>query len=332
MAEIDWSQVMPQLLAGKTTAYIRQNRLAISKYLKDKFNLVLDQDLHLRAYSKTRPVGIEADKRVQADPLLYRVYYETLARLSSLQVGMTILYQDIVAYIKDKEDLSESGSVELTKYLKPVIAKLEKDGIIELRDQDDKDSLYVLTRQPKPQDPIDLEKGMQTGNDLARQELLLNGFFRKENMGKNEYNYLQNSFEPFFNHETRQGLRLVNVDNYFILLNYSHLDFPNTVQSKLDAMAVELVQLINDSGQSRFQLPELVNLAKQTGSYKTMTGSQKSTGLKMKVNELLNELTYYGLLSKEHDTGLLNKKQDIWFTTSLTGLIVKDEEMTDDEL
>ncbi|MGZ1155216.1 hypothetical protein ACXO28_05850 [Lactobacillus delbrueckii subsp. bulgaricus] len=92
MAEIDWSQVMPNLLAGKTTAYIRQNRLAISKYLKDKFNLVLDQDLHLRAYSKTRPVGIEADKRVQADPLLYRVYYETLARLSSLQVGMTILY------------------------------------------------------------------------------------------------------------------------------------------------------------------------------------------------------------------------------------------------
>ncbi|XJZ54730.1 hypothetical protein ACIA4J_09070 [Lactobacillus delbrueckii subsp. bulgaricus] len=55
MAEIDWSQVMPNLLAGKTTAYIRQNRLAISKYLKDKFNLVLDQDLHLRAYSKTRP-------------------------------------------------------------------------------------------------------------------------------------------------------------------------------------------------------------------------------------------------------------------------------------
>ena len=65
MAELDWSQIMPQLLAGKTTAYIRQNRLQISKYLKDKFNLVLDQDLHLRAYSKTHPVGIEADKRVQ---------------------------------------------------------------------------------------------------------------------------------------------------------------------------------------------------------------------------------------------------------------------------
>ncbi|MCD5503936.1 hypothetical protein [Lactobacillus delbrueckii] len=146
MAEIDWSQVMPNLLAGKATAYIRQNRLAISKYLKDKFNLVLDQDLHLRAYSKTRPVGIEADKRVQADPLLYRVYYETLARLSSLQVGMTILYQDIVAYINDKENLSEASSVELSKYLKPVIAKLEKGGIIELRDQDDKDSLYVLTK------------------------------------------------------------------------------------------------------------------------------------------------------------------------------------------
>ncbi|MGZ1155215.1 hypothetical protein ACXO28_05845 [Lactobacillus delbrueckii subsp. bulgaricus] len=213
--------------------------------------------------------------------------------------------------------------MELSKYLKPVIAKLEKDGIIELRDQDDKDSLYVLTKQAKPQDPIDLEKGMQTANDLARQELLLNGFFRKENMGKNEYNYLQNSFEPFFNHESKQGLRLVNVDDYFILLNYSQLDFPNTVQSKLDAMSVELVQLINDSRQSRFQLPELVNLAKQTSSYKTMTGSQKATGLKMKVNELLNELTYYGLLSKEQDT---------WFTTSLTGLIVKDEEMTDDEL
>ena len=43
----------------------------------------------------------------------------------------------------------------------------------------------------------------------------------------------------------------------------------------------------------------------------------------MKVSELLNELTYYGLLSKEQDT---------WFTTSLTGLIEKDEEMTDDEL
>lgn len=45
MAEIDWSQVMPNLLAGKTTAYIRQNRLAISKYLKDKFNLVLEPGL-----------------------------------------------------------------------------------------------------------------------------------------------------------------------------------------------------------------------------------------------------------------------------------------------
>jgi hypothetical protein len=151
-------------------------------------------------------------------------------------------------------------------------------------------------------------------------------------MGKNEYNYLQNSFEPFFNHESKQGLRLVNVDDYFILLNYSQLDFPNTVQSKLDAMSVELVQLINDSRQSRFQLPELVNLAKQTSSYKTMTGSQKATGLKMKVSELLNELTYHGLLSKEQDAGLLTKEQETWFTTSLTGLIVKDEEMTDDEL
>jgi hypothetical protein len=104
------------------------------------------------------------------------------------------------------------------------------------------------------------------------------------------------------------------------------------VQSKLDAMSVELVQLINDSRQSRFQLPELVNLAKQTSSYKTMTGSQKATGLKMKVSELLNELTYHGLLSKEQDAGLLTKEQETWFTTSLTGLIVKDEEMTDDEL
>ena len=323
MAELDWSQIMPQLLAGKTTAYIRQNRLQISKYLKDKFNLVLDQDLHLRAYSKTHPVGIEADKRVQADPLLYRIYYETLARLSSLQVGMTILYQDIVAYINDQENLSTASSVELSKYLKPVIAKLEQDGILVLRDQDDKDSLYVLTKRPKPQDPIDLAKGIQNGNDVARQELLLNGFFRKESMGKSEYNYLQNSFEPFYNPETRQGLRLVNVDDYFLLLNYSQLDFPNTVQSKLDAMAVELLQLINDSGQSSFKLTELMALAKKTASYQTMTGAQKAAGLKMKLNELLGELTYYGLLSKEQDT---------WFATSLTGIIVKEEEDNDDEL
>ena len=52
----------------------------------------------------------------------------------------------------------------------------------------------------------------------------------------------------------------------------------------------------------------------------------------MKVSELLNELTYHGLLSKEQDAGLLTKEQETWFTTSLTGLIVKDEEMTDDEL
>ncbi|MGN1407595.1 hypothetical protein [Lactobacillus sp.] len=323
MAELDWSQIMPQLLAGKSTTYIKQNRLQIAKYLKDKFNLVLDQDLHLRAYSNTRPVGIEADKRKQADPLLYRVYYETLARLASLQVGMTILYQDIVAYINDKEGLSESSSVRIFDYLKPIIAKLENDGILELRDQDEKDSLYVLTKRPVPHDPIDLTSRNQNGNDRARQELLLNGFYRRENFGKNEYNQLQNFFEPFYNPETKEGLRLVNVDDYYILLNYSQLDFPNTVQSKQDAMAIELIELINESNLTSFQFEDLAALAKQTQSYQTMNGSQKATSLKVKLRELLAELTYYGLLSRERDT---------WFTTSLTKLLIKDKETKNDEL
>ncbi|KRL82719.1 hypothetical protein [Ligilactobacillus equi] len=311
MKTSDWSQVMPLLLRGEVNELIKLNAKEIDIYLKNKFGLKLDNNYHLRKYSRTRPLGIASPRNKSA--LLYRVYFEVLARLTSLPDDASILYTSLQQYVLTQEGLDNSASAQLQPYLKDVLAKLCQDGILMQKEASEENVLYVKVQHPTP--PKEIVLTADSPVVKARQELLLNGFYRHEGtMHSSTLKSLEESFERFYDYDSQTGLRLLAYENYFILADYSGSGFPNTVQGNVGTLAVEMLSQLS---QKSFWSPlELFDLAKTTATYANSTGLKTEVTLKSKVKEIITWFTYYGMLTpRDHGYEI----------TSLTSFITKEK-------
>ena len=317
MKTSDWSQVMPLLLRGEVNDLIRFNAKEIDSYLKSKFNLRLDNNFKLRKYSHTQPLGIASPRNKSA--LLYRVYFEVLAQLTSLPDDASILYTSLQRYVLTQEGLSNDDSARLQPYLKDVLNKLCDDGILSQKEASEENVLYVKLKHPTPPQKIILEADSEVVKIC--QTLLLNGFYHHEGvLHSSTLRSLEESFERFFDYETQTGLRLIAYQDYFILLDYTSAGFPNTIQGNVGTLAVELLAGLQQA--SFWTLDQLYNLAMETKTYHNSVGLKNTITLRSKVREIIEQFLYYGML-KATDLG--------YETTALTSFITQRQQGEEDD-